>query len=233
VRDTVTPPPTRSARIIAALQRLDGNADPVLIERHATLIHGAMLGLLAAYRARGFDIGRDSAGYYARPKTSTAGPARELAELAAKCRKAAAGKIGREAWATIWAAQPERIKALWKPKLIKTAEGRTIDRRTLALGFKAEGFATIAPKPEIVQAAIEAALKKITAASNKKTRRRNADEAEAIAAIRAAYQTITGHKGGRVISVGKLAGRLNRLGREIDGVFGTKLFSVKDSKRLR
>ena len=83
------------------------------------------------------------------------GPARELTELAAKCRKAIAGKISIKDWTTVWAAQPERIKALWKPALVETAEGRTIDRGKLALGFEAEGIAMIAPKPEIVQPAIE------------------------------------------------------------------------------
>ena len=53
MRDTVTPPPTRSARVIDALQRLDaGNLDPdsgnpdvnsAVIEHHAGLIHVAML----------------------------------------------------------------------------------------------------------------------------------------------------------------------------------------------
>jgi hypothetical protein len=48
-----------------------------------------------------------------------------------------------------------------------------------------------------------------------------------------AYSELTGHKGGRVIADGRLAGRLFRLGREIDEIFGIKLFANKDSRRLR
>lgn len=235
MRDTVPPPPTRSARIVAALERLDSDADVTEIEKHASLIHAAMLNLIAAYRARGFDIGgSDADGWYARSKTSTAGPKSELTELAAKCRKAIAGKITPQEWTTYWAAQPERIKALWKPTLIDTAEGRTIDLDTVALGFEAPGYSMLAPKPEIVQPAIEAALAEITATPRSKKRERNKDEADAIAAIRAAYQEITGHDGGRIINTeGTLAGRLIRLGREIDAIFQTKLFADRDSRRLR
>jgi hypothetical protein len=89
----------RLASITAALQRLDGCADAAVIERHAGLIHGFMLHLNAAYRARGFEIGgSDADGYYARPKTKTAGPARELRDLRLMCRKAVAGKITPQEW---------------------------------------------------------------------------------------------------------------------------------------
>ena len=225
----------KSARINTALQRLGGDANPVLIKKHAGLIHGAMLDLIVAYRARGFEIGRgDDGGFYAQPKTSTAGPARELTELAAKCRKAVAGKISREDWTTLWAAQPERIKRLWKLTLIKTRAGRRrINRRTIAAGFEAEGYVMVAPRPEIVLPAIEAALVKIRAAPNTKKRERDADEADAVAAIRNAYVAITGNKGSRVVARGRLAGRLHALRREFDGIFGTALSDVKDGKRFR
>jgi hypothetical protein len=225
--------PPKLTGTIEALQRIDGDADAAVIEKYAVLIHGAMLNYIAAQRARGFDIGHDADGFYARPKTKTAGPTRELTELAAKGRKAIAGKISGEDWTACWAAQPERIKALWKPTLIDTAQGRTIDLDTVALGFEADGFQMLAPKPEIVQPAIEAALAAITATPGSKKREPNTDEAEAIAAIRAAYQAITRRTGGRVIVRGVLAGKHDRLRREIDGIFGTTLFDVKDSKRLR
>jgi hypothetical protein len=38
---------------------------------------------------------------------------------------------------------------------------------------------------------------------------------------------------GRVIRNGRLVGRLHSLGHEIDGIFGTKLYAVKDSRRHR
>ena len=228
MRDTVALP-TRSARVIGALQRLDPAADAAVIERHAGLIHVAMLDLLAARRGRGFDIGIDG-GVYARPRSSPAGPARELRDLHRVCRKAVAGKISVKDWTAAWAAQPERIKRLWKPLLIETPDGRTIDRSTLAMSFEAEGFAMVAPKPEVVLPAIEREFAKTP---QPKTRTRDADEAAAIAAIRAAYSALTGHTGGRVIREGKLVGRLITLRREIDAIFGTKLVAEKDSRRLR
>jgi hypothetical protein len=235
--------PLTRPRIVAALQRIDDDADAALIEKHANAIHGAMFDAALSCRARGFDIGVDNDGIpYARPKTSTAGPARELRDLATKCRKAATGKISREEWITIWTALPARIRTLWRKSLIiETVEGarrrRTIDRNTLAGGFIAgapnPGFTTIAPKPEIALPSIETALAKITAAPGSKKRVPNAVEAKAIETSRAAYQEITGNQGGRVIARGKLAGKHHALRREIDLIFGTALFDVKDSKRFR
>jgi len=235
MRDTVQRPP-REARVIAALVCLDEAADMDIVERHATIITGAMLHLLASYRANGFEIGLDDDGAYAKPKVRTAGPARELRDLARNCRKACAGKIGLREWTTIWAAQPQRITALWKKPLIKTEDGgRTIDGSEIAMGFYLAGdrFARIAPKPERVLPAIEAALAEITATPQSKTRKGNDDEAEAIEVIRSAYREITGHKGSRVIRDDKLAGRLHDLRREIGDIFNVTLFDVKDSKRLR
>jgi len=243
VRDTLAPPPTKLGRVVAALQRLDGDADPAVIQKQAGLIHQAWLDIIVGSRSRGHDIGVDDGGVaYARPRRKTVGLARELTELAAKCRKAVAGKITPKEWTTIWAAQPRRIQKLGRPKLIKTPQGRTIDRSTIAMSFithsdafEAEGdyYAMIAPKPEIVLPVIEAALRDITASPRSKTRKRNADEAKAIEAIREAYRAITGHAGGRVTKDGQLVGKLVRLGREIDGIFQTKLFADKDSRRLR
>lgn len=239
MRDTVNQPTTRAARVVAALQRLDARAGintdavAVLIEHHAPRVHSAMLDVLAAHQARGHDIGHDNNGTaFARPRSSTAGPARELRDLRLICRKAITGKISREDWTTAWAAQPDRIRSVWRPSLVETPEGRTIDRSTLAMGFETEGFAMLVPKPEVVLPAIERELAAITVSPRPKTRERDVIEAEAIETIRAAYRAITGHKGGRVISLGKLAGRLITLGRELDGIFGTALFAT-DSTRLR
>jgi hypothetical protein len=220
MRDTVAP---RSTRVAAALRRLDGAADPALIEKHTTAISGAMLHVLAARRSHGFDIGRDADGFYARPRATTVGPAKELRDLAAACRKALRGKINREEWAAKWAALPDRARSLWRP---------TIDQREIAVGFVTDGYSTIVPKPDVVLSVIEREVARITAAPASKARKADPDEAMAIDTLRAAYREITGHNGGRVILRGRLNGRLIALGREIDVVFGTDLFSVKDSRRL-
>jgi hypothetical protein len=222
----------RAARIVAALQRLDSNADTAKISIHTDLIHAAMLDFLASRRALGHDIGSDHDSAYARPKSKTVGPARELRNLRGTCKAAIAGKITPQQWATAWAAMPERIKALWKPRLIETPEGRSIDRSTLAMGFETTGFAMIAPAPGIVLPVIEAKLASIKAMPNAKTRARKAEEIVAVAIIRAAYHEITGHKGTRSIRYGKLAGKAVELGRDIDAIFSTDLFA-KDSTRLR
>ena len=66
--------------------------DRVVAEDEACKIQAAMLALY-----RGFDIGRDANGFYARPRRSKpAGPAKELRDLAAAARKVIRGKISRE-----------------------------------------------------------------------------------------------------------------------------------------
>ena len=223
---------TRLARIVRAIERLDG--EPALTEKHAPLINRVMHDLMVAYRSRGHDVGCDDGGTaYALPRSKTVGLVHELTDLAAKVRKAVAGKISLREWTTIWAAEPHRIRKLWKPKLIKTPEGRIIDRGTIAMSFGAPGYGIVVPKPEVVLPVIEAALAKITASPRSKKRERDMDEAKAVAAIRAAYREITGHTGGRVIDKGNLAGRFVALGRDIDGIFGTALFAAKDSVRFR
>jgi hypothetical protein len=203
---------------------------------HALLIHRVMSDLVVEQRSRGFDVGVDDDGTpFARPKSKTKGPARELYDLARTCRKAVAGKISLKGWTKEWAAQPERIKALWKP--VRNAD-RSIDRSQIAMSFithsdaseaKGNYYATVAPKPEIVLPVIETASRKITANPNEKTRKSDKYEAYAIAAIRTAYRAITGNSGGRVIRNGRLAGKLVALRREIGSIFGTELFAVKDS----
>src|SRR4029079_18575987 len=65
--------PLRITRLIAALSQL---GDPAVAERQAQTIYSVMLKLLASYASRGHNIGRDAGGFFARPRTATAGPAR-------------------------------------------------------------------------------------------------------------------------------------------------------------
>jgi hypothetical protein len=233
-KDTITAVTTYD-KIIAVLWRIDSATDAALIEAHARLIDQVWLDLMVSYRSRGFDIGVDNDNIaYARPRSKTAGLARELGDLAPKCRKAVRGRISLREWTTIWAAQPHRIRKLWKPKLIKTAEGRTIDRSTIAMSFVADGFVMVVPKPEIVLPMIEAALAQITAKPRSQKHERNEAEAMAIAAVSNVYREITGNTRKRVYREGKGAvGARIQFGREIDRIFGTQVFAAKDSVRFR
>jgi hypothetical protein len=214
--------PPKLERLIAALSRL-GNSE--IAEKHAGNIFSRMISVVTP--VRGHDIGGE-----------IAGPERELRDLGGKARKAARGKLGFKAWTNAWAALPRRTKQLlWRPKLVRTAEGhRTIDRDTIAGSFAAPGLHTIVPKPGVVLPLIEAEIARIktTPAIQRRLRKRDTAEQAAIEAIRAAYQALTGRKGRRVLDVERrLTGRFYRLGREIDDIFGTKLFAAKDSRRLR
>jgi hypothetical protein len=231
------------ARVAALLQRLNEDADAATIERLADDITGHMLFLVASRRSRGFDIGADEeSGHYARPRSSSAGLARELRDIDASCRKAISGKISWQHWVTDWTALPERTKTrLWKPLLkqskerrvvggdVQTHNVRTIDRRNVKLlGFATSGFHTLAPKPQDVRTAIKAELFKITARPEAKERRVDLDAKAAREAIRRAYQRLTGHRGGRVLGRnGQPAGKLVELGRAIDATFGTHLFPAR------
>jgi hypothetical protein len=237
--------PPKLERVIAALSRLGG--DRAAAEKHAQRIQWCMLRVVTS--SSGHDIGGDDdAGFHARPRTSTAGLERELRDIGGRARKAVIGKLGVEAWMKAWAALPDRTKRLlWRPKLIQTAKSRTVgqliqtvksrtvDRDQLAGSFSAPGFHMIAPKPELVLPAVKIELERLKAKPSAQRRKRQRAEAEhaAIEAIRAAYQEITCNKGGRVISKGRLVGRLHSLGREVDDIFGTKLYAVKDSRRHR
>jgi hypothetical protein len=222
----------RSARIASALHRGDGNADAAEIEKHASLILAAMLDHITAERARGFDIGQDSSGFYARPRSSTAGMARELRDLRLICIRAIVGKISYEEWTAAWAAVPERTKR-WKPRLIETKQqarrdgawirragvSRDIDSSMLALGFAVAGFVMLAPKPQIMLPIIERELAKLRKNPKSKARSRDAEAAVAIGAVKAACRA-TGT-------------RFAALGREVDAIFGTTLFAARGSTRLR
>jgi hypothetical protein len=222
-------PSIRGEQLVAALSRL-GDAGEA--ERQAKLINPLMFDVVMQGITRGHDIGRDLEGFYARRKTSPKGPARELRDLAAAGRKAVGGKLDVEDWIMAWAAAPARITRLWKPPFIQTKKGRTLDHRKL-LGFSSPKFSMVAPRAADVLPAIERELARITAMPGEKRRKSNEVEIAAIEAIRSAYRALTGKTGGRVIHAGKLDGRMVRLGREIDGIFGTKLFAAKDSVRLR
>jgi hypothetical protein len=225
--------PPKFERLITALNRLGG--DPAVAEKHAQLIEWCMLKVAIPYS--GHDIGSDDdGGFYARKRMKTAGLERELRDLGGKARKTVSRRLGVEEWMNAWAALPDRTKRLlWRPKLIQTAKSRTVDRDELAGSFSAPGFHMIAPKPELVLPAVEIELERLKAKPSAQRRKRQRDDAEhaAIEAIRAAYQELTGNKGGRVIRNGRLVGRLHSLGQEIDGIFGTKLYAVKDSRRHR
>lgn len=227
MRDTVA---SRSQRLAATLHRLRDGADVALIDKHTDAINGAMLAVLSDRRARGFDIGEDEGGFYARPRSNTAGMRRELRDLIGKCRKAVGGKISVKDWAVIWAALPERTKAL----LWKKPSG-LLDPATIAIGFATERYQTLVPKPEVVLPTIEAELAKIATVPGSNIREPNEVEAEAIAAINAAFRQITGSDAGRVVRVkdGKAVGKRILFGREVDGIYGTGLFGAKDSRRFR
>jgi hypothetical protein len=224
----------RREQLVALLSRF-GN--PTLAEQYAPEIHWHMIALVAADRGRTIG-GGDDTGFYARPCMTTAGLARELRDVRGKARKAVSGKMNNEDWITAWAALPARTRSrLWRPRLIKTKDGRTVDPGTLTGAFSAPGFAIIAPRPELVLPVIDMEIEQLSAipVKDRRLRHRDKNEQAAIEAIRNAYRALTGgkYKGGRQNRGGRLAGRFHRLGRDIDALFGTKLFAEKDSRRLR
>jgi hypothetical protein len=224
---------TKLAQLITALSRLGG--EPGIAEQQAHRIFPLMIAVVAP--TRGYDIGGDGEDFYARPLSHTAGLARELRDLGGKARKAAAGKLSKEAWMKAWAAVPHRTqRLLWRPKLIRMERGHAIDRNTLSGSYSAPGLQTIAPKPEVVLPTIAAEAERLkkTPSAQRPKRVRDGNERAAIEAIRNAYRAVTGYRGGRAIGAdGRLTGRLHRLGRDIDVIFGTQLFAEKDSRRLR
>jgi hypothetical protein len=109
--------------------------DRAIAEKHARYIHAAVLGL-----SRGYDIGRDQGGFYARPRrTKPEGPAKELRDLAAAARKAIRGRISREDWMDEWAAQPSSVWRFCKPFLMD-AKTRSLDKTKLLGNYAAPGL---------------------------------------------------------------------------------------------
>jgi hypothetical protein len=203
--------------------------DCAIAQKEAGHIHAIMLAL-----PRGHDIGQDESGFYARPRQAKPpGPAKDFRDLAATARKAIRGKISREDWMREWAAQPRSVWRACRPFLLKP-ETRSLDRSKLLGSFAAPGFAMVVPKPEAVLPALEVTLeRRKIATGNKKQRKPDLTEHDLIAVVRSAYSALTGRRGGRVIRPDGGAGRLVRLGHEIDRLFGTRIFPTADSTRLK
>ena len=147
------------------------------------------------------------------PRRKSRGPARELRDLDRLARKAAAGRITRANWKNAWRATPSQIR--------------------LTLGQSLERGA---PPPKKILRRIRAEVEWLEAqpAAERRRRRRDGAENDAITRIRFAFWELTHRRGGRAFNdEGKLDSPLVRFGREIDEIFGTRLFAVKDSRRLR
>jgi hypothetical protein len=202
--------------------------DRVVAEEEACKVHAAMLAL-----NRGYDIGRDANGFYARPRRSKpAGPAKELRDLAAAARKAIRGRISREDWLDKWAANHHSNWRACRPSLL-VSETRSLDPEKL-LGFSAPGVTMVAPKPEAALPALEVALERARIApGNRKQRKPDQGADNVISAVRSAYSALTGNRGGRAFLGSGRPGRLFRLGHQIDDLFGTSLFPTCDSTRLK
>jgi hypothetical protein len=130
--------PPNLTRLIAALTRL---GDRAAAERQASTIYPIINAVVFQKHSRGHDIGRDARGFYARPRTSTAGPARELRDLCVAANKAIAGRCDKEDWITAWAAVPDRTQhRLWGSPLIQ--------KTRLFGSFSAPGYLTNVPRPD-------------------------------------------------------------------------------------
>jgi len=104
----------------AALSRL---RDPAIAEEPAAIIFARIIDVVTP--TRGHDVGHDRDGFYARARTQTAGPERELRDLGGKARKAVDGKLSGEVWIDAWAALPDRTKRrLWRPRLVERSSRR-------------------------------------------------------------------------------------------------------------
>jgi hypothetical protein len=220
-------------RLIEALRRLKGGAD-VAIEQAASDILCQMY-ILKVHQVEAARLAK------------SVGPAKELRDIERTARKAADGKLALDAWDAAWARVPEKTRSrVWRPKAPPVvsrkhdAAGRLVKFERAPLHdvryFQAPGLDMLVPKPQDALDAIKAEQERIKQTASAERRKRKRDQAEhaAIKAIRSAYQKLTGKKGGRTTDAnGKLTGRLVRLGREVDQIFGTQLFAEKDSRRLR
>ncbi|WP_299721022.1 hypothetical protein [Tardiphaga sp.] len=193
----------------------------------AIIICVAMLAL-----ARGHDIGKDSHGYFARPRKRAYGPARQLRDIARMAKKAIAGKkVDSKKWRTAWVALSLAVRQVWKP-LVKTNRGWRLDRSTI-LTYRSPGFTTVIPKPEYVLPDIVAELARRTKEGRSKIRRPGEPEHAAIRSVQTAYQTLTGKSGRRTVRDGRRTGPYHRFCLEIDQIFGTTLFTKRDGGRDR
>ncbi len=213
---------SKHEQLVELLSRL---GDRAIAKQWAIHIHTAIFGLY-----RGYDIGRDENGFYSRPRlTKPAGPAKELRDLAVSARKALRGKISREDWMRRWAAQPQYISRACRPFLLLPGT-HSVDEAKLFGIFSAPGFSIIIPNPDAVLLALKAEMK---ARTGNQKRKPDLAARDVIAVVRSAYRALTGKPGGRTISAGGKAGRLVRLGRDIDKLFGSKIFPKVDSRRLK
>jgi len=215
--------------------------DRSIAEPWARKIHAVMIA-----NTQGYDIGRNAEeGFYARPRRAKpVGPAKQLRDLAAIARKAVRRKISTEDWMDAWAAQPRSVWRVCKPFLLVPGTP-SLDPTRLLGNFElrdpepdeedhAPKFTIIIPKPEAVLPALEVELEHLKLATgNKKQRKPDMTAHEVIEVVQSAYVALTGKRGGRAILPSGKPGRLVRLGRDIDRLFGTKIFPKIDSRRLR
>ena len=150
---------------------------------------------------------------------SRGGPARALRDLAAAARKAIARKDA-AGWARAWAECPRRTRWL-----------------ILAQHIEHCRWQDYSPKPDAETALREIAfaVKHLSSVSASERRRRKGVPAEqiAVAAIKSAFWELSDRPGRRVVRDGQITGPLAELCREIDQIFGTRLFSGTDIWRLR
>jgi hypothetical protein len=209
----------RLAQLNAAMRSFGG--DPA----EAELIHKAMVDLMVEQLSRGHEIGDNVVAYYARPRTKQSGTLRDLIDLYRVGRKVLTGERPWQDWVTACVRVPDKTRQLfWRPRLVQTKKGKTIDRKEL-LGFGVPEFQTVVPKPEIAMPGIEAALKRLKAAPGSKHRKPDAVKQAAMNTIWRAFQTIPGS------SKSPRSPRYLEFGQAVDKIYDTDLFDVKVAGR--
>ena len=181
--------PSKRAQLIVALNSLnDKGKDDAVVEQLAADINWH-INLLRVQQAEARRLGK------------SAGPAKELRDLARAARRAMNGKLDAAGWATAWATVPNKIRQrIWRPKsppIVSRkldASGRQTAFRRAPFrdfqgGFRAEGIYMLVPKQKDVLASITTERENIMAVPCDDRRKRKCDEAEhaAIKAIRSAY----------------------------------------------
>ena len=140
------------------------------------------------------------------------GPARELRNLATAAKRAIARKDV-AGWAHTWALLPSRMRSLvWHDPATMPDAPKALDKIASALKL----------------------MTSVPASERRQLKRSKRVEALAVEAIRFAFWELTDHRSGRIVGRdGQLTGPLIDLCREIDRIFGTRLFAGADSWRLR
>lgn len=141
---------------------------------------------------------------------SRGGPARELRDLSAAARRAIA-RNDAAGWAHAWAKVSSRTRWLVWQEHLTTPDAAT------------------------AQVAIAVAVKRLSSipASERRRRTRSRVEKDAVGSIKLAFWELSDRRPRRVVRDGKIIGPLAELCREIDQIFGTRLFSGTDCWRLR